>query len=116
MQTAILKGRQTWRQYELPNETALAVRLEASRYLTPCCLDLSVWRGPLGVYRLEFVGPAMTPDEIRAQGKTIVSKETAVELILTELTAQLAELVLEIREIKSDMKRADEQLFGGGKT
>jgi len=32
---------------------------------------------------------------------------------LAEIAAQMAELVLELREIKADMKRADDFIFGG---
>jgi len=52
----------------------------------------------------------MTPDEIRTATASL-----DIQSLLQEIAAQLSELVLEIREIKSDMKRADEQLFGGGK-
>ena len=96
---------------ELPDEKAVAVRLDASRYLDSRCSDIPARRGPLGLHLLGGVGPTMTPQEIRAQGNATSLSQT--DLILTELTAQIAEVVGELREIKSDMKRVDEQLFGG---
>ena len=60
----------------------------------------------------------MTPQEIRDIFTDLPSgifseAEMLNARILIELTGQIAELVGELREIKSDMKRVDEQLFGG---
>ena len=99
---------------------ALAVRLDASRYLGSCWFDLPVWSGLLAMDLLGLMESTMTPQEIRdtfTDARRQVLSEAEMDRlnarILIELTGQIAELVGELREIKSDMKRVDEQLFGG---
>ena len=87
---------------------AIAVRLDAGRDRDPGCGGHPVCRGPLDRHSVGRMEPTMTPDEIRT-----ATAHLDIQSVLQEIAAQLAELVLEIREIKSDMKRVDEQLFGG---
>jgi hypothetical protein len=64
----------------------------------------------------------MNADGIREEftyrrARVITEKESADLLIraVAEVAAQLSELVAEVRDIKADMQRADEQLFGVNK-
>lgn len=61
----------------------------------------------------------MNADGIREEftyrrARVITEKESADLLIraVAEVAAQLSELVAEVRDIKADMQRADEQVFG----
>jgi hypothetical protein len=65
----------------------------------------------------------MTPAEsVREEfcyrlGRVTTEKHSAEVLTkaVVEVAAQLADLVAELRDIKADMQRADEQLFGVNK-
>ena len=64
----------------------------------------------------------MNADGIREEffyrrARVMTEKESADLLIraVAEVAAQLSELVAEVRDIKADMQRADEQLFGVNK-
>jgi hypothetical protein len=73
-------------------------------------------------YEVRRTGIAMNADGIREEftyrrARVITEKESADLLIraVAEVAAQLSELVAEVRDIKADMQRADEQLFGVNK-